>query len=305
MDEEFAGVCGITVDEVLTQMSGYLDRMAAKQGTTREETLAALRRQYDGYHFTWPSPDIFNPFSLLNALQDRALRSYWFESGTPTFLIEMMRKFNTSPTDLSRIEVMASAFDAPTESMKSITPLLYQGGYITIKDYDRTSDLYTLDIPNREIRVGLMESLLPNYVDMCWEKGLTTVARMYSALYHENLDEMLRLLQSYLLTIPYCDNTQYEGHYQQLFYVIFSLLGRYVDVEVHTSTGRIDMVMNTGKAIYLFELKLNKSAEAAMQQINLKDYASKFALSGLPVVKVGINFDEERRTISEWEIVGE
>ena len=187
--------------------------------------------------------------------------------------------------------------------MKSITPLLYQGGYITIKDYDRTSDLYTLDIPNREIRVGLMESLLPNYVDMCWEKGLTTVARMYSALYHENLDEMLRLLQSYLLTIPYCDNTQYEGHYQQLFYVIFSLLGRYVDVEVHTSTGRIDMVMNTGKAIYLFELKLNKSAEAAMQQINLKDYASKFALSGLPVVKVGINFDEERRTIGEWEIV--
>ena len=305
MDEEFAGVCGITVDEVLTQMSGYLDRMAAKQGMTREETLAALRRQYDGYHFTWPSPDIFNPFSLLNALQDRALRSYWFESGTPTFLIEMMRKFNTSPTDLSRMEVMASAFDAPTESMKSITPLLYQGGYITIKDYDRTSDLYTLDIPNREIRVGLMESLLPNYVDMCWEKGLTTVARMYSALYHENLDEMLRLLQSYLLTIPYCDNTQYEGHYQQLFYVIFSLLGRYVDVEVHTSTGRIDMVMNTGKAIYLFELKLNKSAEAAMQQINLKDYASKFALSGLPVVKVGINFDEERRTISEWEIVGE
>ena len=305
MDEEFAGVCGITVDEVLTQMSGYLDRMAAKQGTTREETLAALKRQYDGYHFTWPSPDIFNPFSLLNALQDRALRSYWFESGTPTFLIEMMRKFNTSPTDLSRMEVMASAFDAPTESMKSITPLLYQGGYITIKDYDRTSDLYTLDIPNREIRVGLMESLLPNYVDMCWEKGLTTVARMYSALYHENLDEMLRLLQSYLLTIPYCDNTQYEGHYQQLFYVIFSLLGRYVDVEVHTSTGRIDMVMNTGKAIYLFELKLNKSAEAAMQQINLKDYASKFALSGLPVVKVGINFDEERRTISEWEIVGE
>ena len=303
MDEEFAGVCGITVDEVLTQMSGYLDRMAAKQGTTREETLAALKRQYDGYHFTWPSPDIFNPFSLLNALQDRALRSYWFESGTPTFLIEMMRKFNTSPTDLSRIEVMASAFDAPTESMKSITPLLYQGGYITIKDYDRTSDLYTLDIPNREIRVGLMESLLPNYVDMCWEKGLTTVARMYSALYHENLDEMLRLLQSYLLTIPYCDNTQYEGHYQQLFYVIFSLLGRYVDVEVHTSTGRIDMVMNTGKAIYLFELKLNKSAEAAMQQINLKDYASNFSLSGLPVVKVGINFDEERRTIGEWEIV--
>ena len=114
---------------------------------------------------------------------------------------------------------------------------------------------------------------------------------------------MLRLLQAYLLTIPYCDNTQYEGHYQQLLYVIFSLLGRYVDVEVHTSQGRIDLVMKTGKTIYLFELKLNKSAEVAMQQIALKDYAAKYALSGLPVVKVGINFDEERRTISEWEIV--
>ena len=302
MDEEFAGVCGITVDEVLTQMPDYLDRLAAKEGTSSEETLAALKRQYDGYHFTWPSPDIFNPFSLILAFSKNKIGNYWFESGTPTFLIEMMRKFNTSPTDLSRMEVMASAFDAPTESMKSITPLLYQGGYITIKDYDRTSDLYTLDIPNREIRVGLMESLLPNYVDMCWEKGLTTVARMYSALYHENLDEMLRLLQAYLLTIPYCDNTQYEGHYQQLFYVIFSLLGRYVDVELHTPTGRIDVVMNTGKTIYLFELKLNKSAEAAMQQINLKDYASKFSLSGLPIVKVGINFDAERRTLGEWEI---
>ena len=303
MDEEFAAVCGITVDEVLTQMPDYLDRLAAKQGTTREETLAALKRQYDGYHFTWPSPDIFNPFSLILAFSKNKIGNYWFESGTPTFLIEMMRKFNTAPTDLSRMEVMASAFDAPTESMKSITPLLYQGGYITIKDYDRTSDLYTLDIPNREIRVGLMESLLPNYVDRCWEKGLTTVAHMYSALYHEHLDEMLRLLQAYLLTIPYCDNTQYEGHYQQLLYVIFSLLGRYVDVEVHTPTGRIDLVMNAGQKLYLFELKLNKSAEVAMQQINLKDYASKFALSGLPVVKVGINFDAERRTISDWEIV--
>ena len=303
MDEEFAGVCGITVDEVLTQMSGYLDRMAAKQGTTREETLAALKRQYDGYHFTWPSPDIFNPFSLLNSLQDRALKSYWFESGTPTFLMEKLREFNVVPSMLSKTTAMASAFDAPTESMTSIIPLLYQSGYFTIKDYNPLSGLYTLDVPNTEIRIGLMESLLPNYVQRDSYKGVTTVAEMYMALYEENIDEMLRLLQAYLLTIPYCDNTQYEGHYQQLLYVIFSLLGRYVDVEVHTSRGRIDLVMKTGKTIYIFELKLNKSAEVAMQQIALKDYAAKYALSGLPVVKVGINFDEERRTISEWEIV--
>ncbi len=302
MRSDFAGVCGITKEEVLTQMSDYLDDFASAKKMTRDDALAALSRQYDGYHFTWPSPDIFNPFSLLNAFQDRKLSSCWFESGTPTFLIEMMRKFHVLPSMLKPTRYMASAFDAPTESMSSIIPLLYQGGYITIKDYDELSDLYVLDVPNREIRIGLMESLLPNYVQIDSYKGTTTVGEMYIALYHEDLDGMLRLLQSYLLTIPYCNDTNSEGHYQQLLYVIFSLMGRYVDVEVHTATGRVDMVMRTDKNLYLFELKLNKSAEAAMRQIDLNDYASKFALSGLPVIKVGINFDAERRTIGDWKI---
>ena len=187
--------------------------------------------------------------------------------------------------------------------MKSITPLLYQSGYVTIKAYDPLIGLYHLDIPNQEIRIGLMESLLPNYVDTSWENGITTIALMYRALYNDDLDGMLRLLQTYLLTIPQCDNTNYEGHYQQLLYVIFSLLGRYVDVEVRTSSGRVDMVMNSGKALYLFELKLNKSAEAAMQQINLKDYPSRFALSGLPIIKVGMNFDMERHTIDDFKVM--
>ena len=302
MRSDFAGVCGITKEEVLTQMSDYLDDFASAKKMTRDDALAALSRQYDGYHFTWPSPDIFNPYSLLNAFQDRKLSSCWFESGTPTFLIEMMRKFHVLPSMLKPTRYMASAFDAPTESMSSIIPLLYQGGYITIKDYDELSDLYVLDVPNREIRIGLMESLLPNYVQIDSYKGTTTVGEMYIALYHEDLDGMLRLLQSYLLTIPYCNDTNSEGHYQQLLYVIFSLMGRYVDVEVHTATGRVDMVMRTDKNLYLFELKLNKSAEAAMRQIDLNDYASKFALCGLPVVKVGINFDAERRTIGDWKI---
>ena len=302
MRSDFAGVCGITKEEVLTQMSDYLDDFASAKKMTRDDALAALKRQYDGYHFTWPSPDIFNPFSLLNAFQDRKLSCCWFESGTPTFLIEMMRKFHVLPSMLKPTRYMASAFDAPTESMSSIIPLLYQGGYITIKDYDELSDLYVLDVPNREIRIGLMESLLPNYVQIDSYKGTTTVGEMYIALYHEDLDGMLRLLQSYLLTIPYCNETNSEGHYQQLLYVIFSLMGRYVDVEVHTATGRVDMVMRTDKNLYLFELKLNKSAEAAMRQIDLNDYASKFALSGLPVIKVSINFDAERRTIGDWKI---
>ena len=302
MRSDYAGVCGITEEEMLTQMSDYIDDFAEGIETPREGAIEGLKQQYDGYHFTWPSPDVFNPFSLLNAFQDYDYTNYWFSSGTPTYLIEMLRKFNVVPADISNMQALVSDFDAPTENMASITPLLYQSGYVTIKDFDRASRLYTLDIPNKEIRVGLMESLLPNYVEMRKEAGNTTIAKMYLALLHDDLDEMFRLLQAYLLTVPYCNNANSEGHYQQMLYIIFSLFGRYVEVEVRTPRGRVDVVMKTAKALYLFELKLNKSAEAAMKQIDLKDYASKFALSGLPIVKVGINFDPERRTIGDWKV---
>ena len=302
MRTDYAGVCGITEDEMLTQMTDYIDDFAEAQQITREEAIEGLKQQYDGYHFTWPSPDIYNPFSLLNAFQDHDYTNYWFGSGTPTYLIEMLRKYNVVPSKIGGRLVLASAFDAPTENMKDITPLLYQSGYITIKEYDRASKLYTLDIPNTEIRVGLMESLLPNYVNEFYVEGGTTIGCMYLALLKEDLDEMFRLLQAYLLTVPYCDNANSEGHYQQLLYVIFSLFGRYVEVEVHTPTGRVDIVMKTDKALYLFELKLNMSAQTAINQIDLKDYSSKFALSGLPIVKVGINFDPERRTIGDWKV---
>ena len=304
MDEEYAAVCGITKEEMMTQAYDYIERLANANKWTNEETVRQLAQQYDGYHFTWPSPDIFNPFSLLNAFARNRINDYWFASGTPTYLIEMLRKFNVVPSKIGGGSVLASAFDAPTENLKDITPLLYQSGYITIKEYNRASKLYTLDIPNTEIRVGLMDSLLPNYVHEYCVEGGTTIGYMYLALLKEDLDEMFRLLQAYLLTVPYCDNANSEGHYQQLLYVIFSLFGRYVEVEVHTPTGRVDIVMKTDKALYLFELKLNMSAQAAMKQIDLKDYASKFALSGLPIVKVGINFDPERRTIGDWKVEG-
>ena len=302
MRHDYAGVCGITMEEMLTSMSDYIDDFAEALQTSREDAVEGLRQQYDGYHFTWPSPDVFNPFSLLNAFQDHDYTNYWFSSGTPTYLIEMLRKFNVVPSRIGGGRALASAFDAPTENMKSIIPLLYQSGYITIKDYNTASRLYTLDLPNNEIRVGLMESLLPNYVAEHADDGGTTIGDMYVALLNDDLDEMFRLLQAYLLTVPYCNNANSEGHYQQMLYVIFSLFGRYVDVEVRTPTGRVDVVMKNGKALYVIELKLNRSAEAALQQIDLKDYASRFALDGLPVVKVGINFDAERHTLSDWEI---
>ena len=164
MLEEYAGICGFTKEEMLGQMMGYIDRLAEKQKYTREEAIERLTRKYDGYHFTWPSPDIFNPYSLLNAFFNNKIDNYWFGSGTPTYLIEMLRKYNVVPMELDGIYVESADFDAPTERLVSIEPLLYQSGYETIKGYDEDSEVYTLGIPNSEIRVGLMRNLLENYL---------------------------------------------------------------------------------------------------------------------------------------------
>ena len=299
---EYATVCGISEEEIRTQMAADLEMQAGKLGTTPEEAMRQLKENYDGYHFTWPSPDIYNPYSLLNAFADGRLGAYWFGSGTPTYLIEMLNKFNVPPSKIGGTEAMASDFDAPTERMTSIVPLLYQSGYITIKDYDANFDAYTLDIPNKEVRIGLMRSLIPYYITPDSLSTNSMVIRMARTMARDDMDGMLQLLQTFLSTIPYCERTDTEGHYQQVLYIIFSLLGYYADVEVRTPKGRVDVVLRTPTTLYLIEAKLNRTAKAAMQQINLKNYPERFALCGLPVVKVGINFDLERKTLGDWAI---
>lgn len=304
MDEEYAGICGITKDEMLTQMSEDIDMLAKTQDLTREATVTKLKEYYDGYHFSKVSPDIFNPYSLLNCFADKNFGAYWFSSGTPTYLINMLNRFDVLPATIAPTEALSSAFDAPTEKMTSITPLLYQSGYVTIKDYDKDTQLYTLDIPNKEIRVGLFNSLLPNYVNGTQaQQGGVTITKMASLIRRRDMDGALQLLQDYFETLPYCNVTNYEGHYQQMLYIIFTLLtGFVVDVEVHTPKGRVDMVLLTNTDLYLLELKLNKSAQAAMRQINLKNYHRRFALSGKPITKVGINFDSTKGNIEDWII---
>ncbi len=303
MEPEFAALCGISVDEVREQMADYLANFAAAQNKTEEEVFETLKVQYDGYHFAWPSPDIFNPFSLLNAFLDKRLNSYWFESGTTTFLIEMLRQYSNVFTDIKSIEASAYDFDAPTESATNIVPLLYQSGYITIKDYNPDFDYYVLDIPNREVRIGLTRSLIPAYIMPNTLVVNNTARRMAQCLTKEDVEGALTLLKQFLTTVPYCDNANTEGHFQQVLYIIFTLVtGYFADVEVRTATGRVDMVLRTARKLYLFELKLNRSAEAAMQQINLKKYPERFALCNLPIVKVGINFDAEKHTLADWKI---
>ena len=305
MDEEYAGICGITEEELLSEMSADIDRLADKLELTREKTIETLKYNYDGYHFTWPSPDIFNPYSLLNCFSKEKIGAYWFGSGTPTFLIEMMRKFGTTPIEIGEREMAdVSDFDAPTETMESIVPLLYQSGYITIKDYDKATNLYELGIPNKEIRIGLFKSLLPNYLLRSSQKGKVAIAQMSVLIKKGDIDGALNMLQTFLATVPYCENTKYEGHYQQMLYIIFALLTDYrILVEQRTAKGRTDITMETQDHIYIMELKFGKTADEALAQINANHYADAFAMSDKKIIKVGIGFDiKDERNITEWRV---
>ena len=305
MDEPYAGICGITKEELLTQMSDDIDALAAKLGITFEQTVDKLKDNYDGYHFTWPSPDVFNPFSLLNCFAKQKLDSYWFGSGTPTYLINMMRNFDCLPSDIgTQMEAGKDDFDAPTETMTNIMPLLYQSGYVTIKDYDEETELYTLDIPNKEIRVGLFRALLPHYLTDKSAKANTIIAKMSVLVKKGDMDAAFCLLNDFLETVPYCDNTHYEGHWQQTLYIMFALLTNYdILVEQHTAKGRIDITMETADTIYVMELKFNKSAEEALAQIEAKHYADAFKMSGKKVVKIGLNFSvKDEVNCLEWKI---
>ena len=305
MDEPYAGICGITKEELLTQMSDDIDALAEHLELSREETIQELKNHYDGYHFTWPSPDVFNPYSLLNCFADGRMDDYWFGSGTPTYLINMMRKYEFLPADLGEaIEVGKKDFDAPTETMTTIVPLLYQSGYVTIKGYDKPTKLYLLALPNQEIRVGLYGSLLPHYLTDKSAKANTTIAKMSVLVKKGDMDAAFCLLNNFLETVPYCDNTHYEGHWQQTLYIMFALLTNYdILVEQHTAKGRIDITMETADTIYVMELKFNKSAEEALAQIEAKHYADAFKMSGKKMVKIGLNFSVKDEVNSlEWKI---
>lgn len=305
MDEAYAGICGITKEELLTQMSDDIDRLAEKLSITRENAIQQLKDNYDGYHFTYPSPDIFNPYSLLNCFSKEKIGAYWFGSGTPTFLIEMMRKFGTTPMDIGESEMAdVSDFDAPTETMESIVPLLYQSGYVTIKGYDEETNLYELGIPNKEIRIGLFKSLLPNYLTRSSQRGKVAIAQMSVLIKNGDIDGALELFRTFLATVPYCENTKYEGHFQQLMYVVFSLLTDYrILVEQRTSKGRTDITLETQDCIYIMELKFGNTADEALAQINANHYADAFAMSNKKTIKVGIGFDvKDERNITEWKV---
>ena len=311
LDPEFAAICGITGEEIDTQMRPDVERLATEYECAPDEMRQMLRDTYDGYHFAGKSPDIYNPFSLMKAFNQRRLDNWWFESGTPSYLLRQMRRYRTDITKLDDLQVPSSAFDQPTENMMDALPLLYQSGYMTIKDYNFRSRMYTLGIPNMEVRVGFTEGLLPTVTGMRGsdvQRGFAV--RFWDALCTGDADLALRELQAYLEELPYVEGfkkkleevSAAEGFYEWSFYLIFSMLNVYVQTQVKCARGRADMVVFMPDAIYVMELKINGTAQDALDQINDKGYALRYATDGRRIVKAGIGFSVEKRAMTDYII---
>ena len=304
---KYAALCGITQQELEDNFQEGISGLARNLDCSKDEILQKLRRQYDGYHFAAKSPGVYNPFSLLYAMDTEEIGNYWFATGTPTFLVNMIRKFHTDITKIDGALASAQEFDAPTEDMHSILPLFYQSGYITIKGYDPILDSYTLGFPNEEVKVGLLYTLVPYYVNRDTNLTRNTVGQMYLALRRDDINEALGIARSFFAGIPYEEGTlkdapTSEGHFTAMLYVMFSFLNLYVYAQVRTAKGRMDILLKTDTAIYVMELKIDGSVDEALRQIDDKGYAIPYEADGRKVVKVGLNFSTDERTIKEWKV---
>ena len=304
---QYAAMCGITIKELEDNFQEGIAVLAEKYHYSHKQVIDKLLYHYDGYHFAEDSEGVLNPFSLLSAMNNRKFNNYWFSTGTPTFLVNMMRKFHTDLTEIDGSKAMQEDFDAPTENMHNVLPLFYQSGYLTIKDYNPRSGMYTLGYPNEEVKVGLMRILIPFYVqsdpvpasNACWD--------ISEALMDGDIDKALAAARSSFASIPYQENTlkdapTTEGHFTAMLYVMFSFLNRYVYSQVRNAKGRLDILIKTDTTIYVMELKLDGDLNKALKQINEKDYTIPYQTDGRKVVKVAINFSTEERTIKEWKI---
>jgi len=302
MRNEFSALCGITEHELLTQLKPDIERMATANEETYEEACAHLKKQYDGYHFSKKCEDIYNPFSLFNALNAKEYKNFWFSSGTPTFLIDLLRETDFNIRELESMEATDEQFDAPTEQIVSPVPVLYQSGYLTIKGYDRDFNIYTLGYPNNEVRKGFIEALLPGYVHKPGENSTFYVVSFIRDLRKGDIESCLERTRSFFASIPYDLENKTEKHYQTIFYLLFRLMGQYVDAEVKSAVGRADVVVRLTDAVYVFEFKYDGSPDEALAQIDSKQYAFPFLTDGRKVYKVGVNFDSATRTIGDWKI---
>lgn len=302
MSSDYSAICGITEEELHTQMKIDIEKMAQANGESYEEACAHLKRQYDGYHFSKDYTDVYNPFSLINAFAQKSYENYWFSTGTPTFLIELLVKMDFNIRSLEHMEAKAEDFDKATDHLTDPVPVLYQSGYLTIKQYNPLFRTYTLGYPNEEVRVGFLETLIPSYLHRPARESNFYIVTFLKDLMKGDIESCMLRTQAFFASIPNDLDNKTEKHYQTIFYLIFRLMGQYVDTEVKSAAGRADVVVKMQDAVYVFEFKMDGSAREALAQINGKGYAIPYQPDPRKIVKIGVNFDSGTRTIGEWVI---
>ena len=309
LSKNYAGICGISQAELEANFEPEIQALADEQAVTYTQALEALKQWYDGYLFHPAGEGMYNPYSILNAFDDKEIKSYWFSTGTPTFLVEYLKEAHYFIPDLDgKVELNEAGLQTYRAVAQDALPILFQAGYLTIKEYIRDLRLYRLGFPNDEVRYGFLENLLSTYASVPFGQTGVSVGRFVQDIRKGNVDGFMERMQAIIAGITYDhfsdkDLKLREQNYQTAVYLIFALIGQFVRTEVHCSTGRSDCIVQTADTIYIFEFKLteNGTAEDALKQIKEKHYAAPYKASEKKIVLIGSSFDEETRTIKDWK----
>lgn len=300
MRNQYIDICGISDQELHDNLEIELHELADVKGVTYEDVCAKLQEYYDGYHFTHNSIGMYNPFSLLNTFKYKEFGSYWFETGTPTYLVELLKKHHYDLRRMAHEETSAAVLNSIDSASDNPIPVIYQSGYLTIKGYDQEFGIYSLGFPNREVEEGFIEFLLPFYANTNTVEAPFEIQKFVREVRAGDYESFFRRLKSFFADTPYELIRDLELHYQNVLFIVFKLIGFYVKAEYRTSEGRIDLVVQTDKFIYVMEFKFNSTAEEALKQINEKHYALPFETDERKLFKIGVNFDAKMRNIEKW-----
>lgn len=303
LDRRYVSICGITENELHAQFDASVEALAEANGMTKEGCYARLKYDYDGYHFDSNTPGIYNPFSILNTLSSQQFRDYWFETGTPTFLVHQLQKTNYRLENMTEERLTADTLNSIDIMDENPLPLLFQSGYLTIKGYDAEFKTYLLDFPNREVREGFVKYLVPFYTPKKKDKTTFDISNFVREIRTGDADGFMHRLEGFFANGDYALMGDKELYFHNAVYVFFTLLGLYVEVERHTTSGRMDILVQTKDYIYIFELKIDQSADVALKQIEEKGYAKPFASDPRKMFKIGLNFSTEKHCIDDWRVM--
>ncbi|NQZ11610.1 MAG: AAA family ATPase, partial [Algicola sp.] len=298
MDRQYATLCGVTQQELESYFAASIEQLKAVEQLDRPALLDKIKIWYNGYYFEEDAPSVYNPYSLLSLFTKQKFKNYWFATGTPTFLLNLLQSKQYELKKLTEFEIGEEAFEASEPEEMSVQSVFVQTGYLTIKRYN--DPLYTLDFPNYEVKKSFYDSVATRYGYLDKGEGRTYISRLVQFLVAGDLDKFFNTLREFFANIPYDLHIDLEKYYHSLFYAIFSLIGLDIEAEVHTNIGRIDCVLHTEQTLYIIEFKLNDTCDAALKQIHDKKYAEKYQSCGKNIVLLGVEFDKVSRNIGAF-----